>query len=187
MLVDRQIREALATGELIVRPDDGIRSRIQPASLDVRLGTSFVIFDKARIGVVDPRKNQTEAMVAKTAEDDGSFLVLPDELVLATTLEEIGLAPTLAARIEGKSSLGRLGLLVHSTAGFIDPGWPTASITLEIASVSGLPVRLYPGMPIAQLAFERVEVPDCIYRGKYIGQSGATPSRYHENFQNESR
>ncbi len=184
MLSDRQIIAAMQTGEIRIAPSTGVWDRIQPASLDLRLGTSFAVFDKAKVGTVDPKKDQSDGLSVQTVEPGGSFLVTPGELVLATTLERIGLAPTIAARIEGKSSLGRLGIMVHSTAGFIDPGWPLAAITLEISTVSGLPTRLYPGMPIAQLAFSRIEVPDRVYSGKYVGQEGATASRFHKNWQN---
>jgi dCTP deaminase len=186
VLNDRQIREALATRELRIVPDPeddpSIDDRIQPASLDVRLGMFFSTFDKARIGTIDPKKDQSDCLTRECVDIGGSFLVVPGELVLASTYERIGLGPTIAARIEGKSSLGRLGLMVHSTAGFVDPGWPLASITLEISAIGGLPVRLYPGMSIAQLAFTRIEHPDTTYEGKYVGQVGPTASKYHENW-----
>ncbi len=180
MLVDHQLREALTTGELVIDPLQD--KAVQPASVDVRLGRSFATYSKTRVGTLDPKKDQSEDMDVRDVGPDGCFLVMPDELVLAHTHEEIGLGISLVARIEGKSSLGRLGLLVHSTAGFIDPGWQKASITLEISSVSGLPIRLYPGMPIAQLAVERVQPASTAYRGKYVRQRKPEPSRYHQNW-----
>jgi dCTP deaminase len=184
VLIDRQIREALNSGELIVSPMDSIDSRIQPASLDVRLGAQFMTFDRRAAGVIDPKTDSTHCWTSHGVGEQilEEFVVHPGELVLATTHEYIELAPTLAARVEGKSSLGRLGIFVHSTAGFVDPGWPRAPITLEISTVVGVPVKLYPGMPIAQLAFERVEEGSAGYTGKYVGQSGPAASRYHRNW-----
>ncbi len=182
MLVDHEIREALANGELSVTPSDSIDLRIQPASLDVRLGSEFATFIRRRPGFIDPKSDVSGQMENHSVAPDDYLMLMPGELVLATTLEEIGLAETLAARVEGKSSLGRLGLLVHSTAGFVDPGWAKASITLEISTVAGIPTKLYPGMPIAQLAFERVSPGAAVYAGKYVGQSGPTPSAFHLNW-----
>lgn len=181
MLIDRQIREALSTGELTVTPSGSIDTRIQPASLDVRLGSTFAVMSR-HVDVIDPKVDSTGLLDYHEVADGDYFTVHPGELVLASTLEQIGLCDTLAARIEGKSSLGRLGILVHSTAGFIDPGWTSASITLEISTVLGIPVRLYPGMPIAQLAFEQVEAVSAGYSGKYSGQVGPTPSAFHRNW-----
>ncbi len=181
MLIDRQIRAALDSGELTIDPNASIDTRIQPASLDVRLGTQFAVMSR-RLEVIDPKIDCSSILDHTLIPDDGYFTVHPGELVLGCTMEAIGLADTLAARVEGKSSLGRLGILVHATAGFIDPGWASASITLEISTVIGLPVRLYPGMPIAQLAFEQVEPVTSGYAGKYAGQTGPTPSRFHLNW-----
>jgi dCTP deaminase len=182
MLVDHEIRSALKNGDLVVEPDAGIDTRIQPASLDVRLGDSFAVFVRHRNGMVDPKVDTSRAWRIDTISPDQYYVIHPGELVLATTLERIQLADTILARVEGKSSLGRLGVLVHATAGYIDPGWPLASITLEISTVIGVPLKLWPGMPIAQLAFQQVSAPMQSYGGKYAGQSGPTPSRYHENW-----
>lgn len=181
MLIDREIREALASGELTVNPSDSIDSRIQPASLDVRLGHGFGVF-RRRETVIDPKVDVGPMMRLDNVDEGGHYVVFPGEMILAHTLEEIELADTLAARVEGKSSLGRLGLLVHTTAGFVDPGWALATITLEISTVSGLPIKLYPGMPIAQLAFERVAPGCAVYGGKYVKQAAPTPSRFHQNW-----
>lgn len=181
MLIDRQILAALEAADLTVTPDDGILSRIQPASLDVRLGNRFAVYRRdARI--IDLKADSSRNWESITVEGDDCFVLNPNELILAATLEAIGLADHLVARVEGKSSLGRLGLLVHATAGFIDPGWPQAPITLEISSVIGVPMKLYPGMPVAQLAFETVEPVATGYSGKYVGQLAPTPSRFHENW-----
>ena len=182
MLVDSQIRAALAAGDIVLDPDDGVDSRIQPASVDVRLGDHFATFQKHSCGVVDPKRDSTHYWDMHAASHEDGFVVAPGELVLATTWEHLGLADTMLARVEGKSSLGRLGVLVHATAGYIDPGWQLAPITLEISVVLPVPVKLYPGMPIAQLAFERVEPVSVPYSGKYTGQEGPTPSRFHQNW-----
>lgn len=182
MLVDHQIREALASRELIVEPDAGIDTRIQPASLDVRLGDTFAVFVRHRNAMVDPKIDSTSAWRIDTIGPDQYYVIHPGELVLATTLERVQLPDTILARVEGKSSLGRLGVLVHATAGYIDPGWSLASVTLEISTVIGVPLKLWPGMPIAQLAFQRVQAPSQSYSGKYVGQSGPTPSRFHKNW-----
>ncbi len=181
MLIDRQILAAIEAGDLTVTPSDGLVSRIQPASLDVRLGHTFAVYRRdARI--IDLKVDTSKNWEYITVEAGDYFVLGPNELVLAATLEAIGLADHLVARVEGKSSLGRLGLLVHATAGFIDPGWPEAAITLEISSVIGVPMKLWPGMPVAQLAFETVEPVATGYSGKYVGQGAPTPSRFHENW-----
>lgn len=182
MLVDRQIAEAIASGDLRIEPDAGVQARIQPASLDVRLGREFGIYMRDRLPVIDPKVDSTSAMDWLKVEADDCFVLHPGEFVLAATLESIALADTLLARVEGKSSLGRFGLLVHCTAGFVDPGWELASITLELANVNVVPIKLWPGMPIAQLALERVAPVASGYSGKYVRQQGPTPSRYHQNW-----
>lgn len=186
MLVDHEIFDALASGEIIVGPDDGVYSRIQPASLDVRLGQNFLTLDRHAVSEIDPKKDSGPHWLARTVPMGDCFTVHPGELVLAATLERIGLSDSLLARVEGKSSLGRLGVLVHATAGYIDPGWAEAPITLEISTVIGVPVKLYPGMPIGQLAFERVSAVTSAYSGKYVGQHGPTPSRFHKNWMGSS-
>lgn len=182
MLNHRQIRAAIAEGYLIVTPDEGIDLRIQPASLDVRLGAQFARQNPHALDVIDPKVDTTANWQMFDVGPDGYFDVPHGEHVLAATMEQIALPDSLAARVEGKSSLGRLGLLVHQTAGFIDPGWELASITLELTSVAGRPIRLWPGMPIAQLAFEQIEPVTFGYAGKYVGQTGPTPSKFHRNW-----
>lgn len=182
MLIDRQIAESLEAGLLTVTPDNGIASRIQPASLDVRLGDTFAVFSRHTQAAIDPKIDSAHLLQYTVVPEGRCFVAQPGELILASTLEAIGLSGRLAARVEGKSSLGRLGLLVHSTAGFIDPGWPSASITLELTNNNCLPILLWPGMPICQLAFEEVDEVTTGYAGKYQGQSGPTPSRFHMNW-----
>jgi dCTP deaminase len=185
MLVDHQIRAAIDSGDLIVTPDDDIENRIQPASLDVRLGDTFLCFTRYQHGLIDPKLDTSSCWNSRTvnaADPDAHYVVHPGELVLASTLERIQLPDTLVARVEGKSSLGRLGLLVHATAGYIDPGWSLGTITLEISTVVGVPVKLYPGMPIAQLSFMQTDAPKQAYAGKYVGQHKPTPSRFHKNW-----
>lgn len=182
MLVDHQIRAALDAGELEIDPRDGVDLRIQPASLDVRLGPAFGVFARNGATAIDPKVDTSSIVTRMVVEPDDCLVLHPGEFVLGHTQESIGLADTLVARIEGKSSLGRLGLLVHSTAGFIDPGWPLAKITLELANVNTLPIKLWPGMPIAQLAFEHVTHPVSGYAGKYIDQPAPTASRFHRNW-----
>jgi dCTP deaminase len=182
LLVDREIRAAIDAGDISIVPDAGLDARIQPASLDVRLGDTFAVFDPHVLGCVDPKEDSSHAWRRITVEPDEAFVIAPQELVLASTLEAIELCDTIAARVEGKSSLGRLGLLVHATAGYVDPGWPLAQITLEISLQLAVPIKLYPGMPIAQLSFERTAEPATAYSGKYVGQSGPAVSKYFRNW-----
>jgi dCTP deaminase len=181
MLNYDEILYAWAESELVVDPDDGIRDRLQPASLDVRLGATFAVFRRDRAQVIDPKKDSKELLDYRTVKDGEHFVLHPGEFVLAHTLERVGMPADLVARVEGKSSLGRLGLLVHSTAGFIDPGFD-GQVTLELACVNSIPILLYPGMPIGQLSFDRTRPVRVGYSGKYVGQSGPTPSRYHQNW-----
>jgi len=186
MLSDVGIRSALDSGELIVDPIDDLERRLQPSSLDVRLGHQFLVPRRHRLGYIDPKVDSTGLWDEKDVEDGGYFMLHPGEFILATTLERIQLPGDIASRVEGKSSVGRLGILVHSTAGFIDPGF-AGQVTLEIFSVSSLPTRLYPGMPVGQLAFFRLDQSaEKVYNGKYAGQSGPQASRYHRNWNGEA-
>lgn len=181
MLNDRAILDAIDRGHITIDPFDP--SRIQPASLDVRLAARFLDYRGRPTRLLDPRQDTSPDWHETTltgAED--YFILHPGELVLAATLEEIALADHILARVEGKSSLGRLGVLVHATAGFIDPGWPKASITLELSNVLGRPIQLFAGMPIAQLAFERIDSVETGYHGKYVGQGAPAVSRYYQNW-----
>ena len=185
ILSDRSLREAIAAGRLVVDPLDD--DAIQPSSIDVRLDNRFRVFYTARhpyIDVKQPMEDLTELVEVKP---DDAFILHPGEFVLGSTLEQVGIPPDLAARLEGKSSLGRLGLMTHSTAGFLDPGF-VGHVTLELSNVANLPITLYPGMRIGQIAvFQLTTAAERPYgsRGvgsKYQGQRGPTPSRYWENF-----
>ena len=185
ILSDRSLREAIAAGRLVIDPLDD--DAIQPSSIDVRLDNRFRVFYTARhpyIDVKQPMEDLTELVEVKP---DDAFILHPGEFVLGSTLEEVGIPADLAARLEGKSSLGRLGLMTHSTAGFLDPGF-VGHVTLELSNVANLPITLYPGMRIGQIAvFQLTTAAERPYgsRGvgsKYQGQRGPTPSRYWENF-----
>ena len=170
------------------RPID--ESLIQPSSVDVRISNLFRVFRNHTAGVIDVKRDMTALTELIEMPADGSqpFMLHPGEFALGSTLERIALPDDLVARIEGKSSLGRLGLLIHSTAGFIDAGWD-GHVTLELANVASLPITLYPGMKIGQVSFMHMTTPaDKPYGkgatgSKYQGQLGPTPSRYFENFQ----
>jgi dCTP deaminase len=185
ILSDRSLREAIAAGRLVIDPLDD--DAIQPSSIDVRLDNRFRVFYTARhpyIDVKQPMEDLTELVEVKP---DKAFILHPGEFVLGSTLEQVGIPADLAARLEGKSSLGRLGLMTHSTAGFLDPGF-VGHVTLELSNVANLPITLYPGMRIGQIAvFQLTTEAERPYgsRGvgsKYQGQRGPTPSRYWENF-----
>ena len=180
VLSDRTIRDELASGRLVIDPWD--ESLLQPASVDVRVAAEFRVFHnnrRAYIDVKDPNDDLTE--VVRIPEGQ-AFVLHPGEFVLGSTQERVVLPDDLVARLEGKSSLGRLGLLIHSTAGYVDPGF-SGTITLELSNVARLPITIYPGMPIGQISFFRMTTPVASpYRGKYQGQSGPTASSYHREF-----
>ena len=186
ILSDRDIRAALTEGRIEVDPL-GERA-VQPSSIDVRVGNGFRVFANHRYPYIDTRREQPELTELVEVADDEPFILHPGEFVLGTTLERVALADDLVARLEGKSSLGRLGLLIHSTAGFVDAGW-NGWLTLELSNVATLPIAIYPGMKIGQVAFftlsSRAEVPygSSKLGSKYKGQQGPTASRYFENFE----
>jgi len=191
ILSDRSIREQLDAGRIVVDPLD--TALIQPSSIDVRISHLFRVFRNHTAGVIDVKRDQRELteLIEMPVGDDGTgdepFMLHPGEFVLGSTLERVALPNDLVGRVEGKSSLGRLGLLIHSTAGFIDAGFD-GHITLELANVASLPITLYPGMKIGQVSFMLMTSPaDNPYGqgasgSKYQGQRGPTPSRYFENF-----
>jgi dCTP deaminase len=185
ILSDRTLREQIAEGRIIIEPFDD--SYVQPSSIDVRISTLFRVFRNYTAGVIDVKKNMADLTEAVEIESDGVFMLHPGEFVLGSTLERIGVPDDLVGRIEGKSSLGRLGLIIHSTAGFIDAGFD-GHITLELTNIATLPITLYPGMKIGQVSFMQMTTPaDKPYGSgaagsKYQGQRGPTPSRYFENF-----
>lgn len=182
LLSDRDIRHQIDTGRIGLAPHDP--ALVQPASVDVRLGDRFRIPNPAGPPRVDPDRPQHDLTVEIAIPAGEAFTLAPGGFVLATTLERVTLPADLAARWEGKSSIGRLGLLTHITAGFIDPGF-TGQITLELANLSGRPLLLRPGMRIGQLCFLRLTSPaDRPYGSpglgsRYQGQTGPTPSRAH--------
>jgi len=185
LLSDRDIRSEIQSGRVAVEPFD--EAMIQPSSVDVRLDKFFRVFENHKYSVIDPSIEQAELTREVIAEDDEAFILHPGEFVLASTYEIITLPDDIAGRLEGKSSLGRLGLLTHSTAGFIDPGF-SGHITLELSNVANLPVKLYPGMKIGQLCLIKLSSPaehpygSAIYASRYQGQRGPTTSRSFMNF-----
>jgi len=185
ILSDRTIREALSSGRVVIDPLD--EARIQPSSVDLRLDRLFRVFRNHTAGVIDLKEDLDELTELVKVDEDGVFMLHPGEFVLGSTMERVALGADLVGRLDGKSSLGRLGLLIHSTAGFIDPGFD-GHITLELSNVARLPITLYPGMRIGQISFLAMTTPaDRPYGSgalgsKYQGQRGPTPSRYHENF-----
>jgi dCTP deaminase len=188
ILSDRTIREELAAGRIVIDPFD--EAMVQPSSVDVRLDRYFRVFLNHTMPVIDVKKDLEELTRLVDIDDERAFILHPGEFVLGSTFERVAVPDDMVARIEGKSSLGRLGLLIHSTAGFIDAGFD-GHITLELSNVANLPITLYPGMKIGQISFLRMTTPaDVPYgsgnlRSKYQGQRGPTPSRYWENFEDE--
>ena len=186
VLSDRSIREALESGRLIVDPLGD--NALQPASLDIRLDRYFRVFRNHRQPYIDIREEMPELTEPEEIADDEPFILHPGEFVLGSTLERVAVPDDLVARLEGKSSLGRLGLLIHSTAGYVDAGWD-GQLTLELSNVANLPITLYPGMKIGQISFMQMTTPaDNPYGSdglgsKYQGQDGPRPSRYWENFE----
>lgn len=185
VLSDRDIRAALASGEIVIRPYDP--QDLQPSSVDLHLDRRFRVFRNNRYAFIDVRQEQPDLTELLTIADDEPFILHPGEFVLGQTLEWTELPNDLVARLEGKSSLGRLGLLIHSTAGYVDPGWK-GNLTLELSNVANLPIALYFGMKIGQISYFRMtsEV-DRPYGSKelgskYQGQSEPTASAFHRNF-----
>ena len=185
VLSDRTIRRLLGEGRIEIDPYD--ETLLQPSSVDVRVDRFFRVFHNARYPFIDVKEPQEELTELVEVADDQPFILHPGEFVLGSTLERIQLPDDLVARLEGKSSLGRLGLLIHSTAGFVDPGWD-GHVTLELSNVANLPITIYYGMKIGQLSFVQLSEPAERPYGsdelgsKYQGQRGPTPSRYWQNF-----
>lgn len=185
LLSDRDIRAEITAGRVAVEPF--AESMIQPSSVDVRLDCFFRVFENHKYSVIDPSIEQSELTREVVVEPNEHFILHPGEFVLASTYEIITLPDDIAGRLEGKSSLGRLGLLTHSTAGFIDPGF-SGHITLELSNVANLPVKLFPGMKIGQLCLIKLSSPaehpygSAVYASRYQGQRGPTASRSWINF-----
>jgi len=185
LLSDRDIAAEIEAGRVQVEPFEP--KMIQPSSVDVRLDRFFRVFENHKYEVIDPSVEQPDLTREVAVSPDDFFILHPGEFVLASTYEVITLPDDIAGRLEGKSSLGRLGLLTHSTAGFIDPGF-SGHITLELSNVANLPVKLYPGMKIGQLCLIKLsssaEHPygSAVYGSRYQGQRGPTPSKSWLNF-----
>ncbi len=185
LLSDRDIRTEITAGRVAVEPF--AESMVQPSSVDVRLDRFFRVFENHKYSVIDPSIEQSELTREVVVEPNEHFILHPGEFVLASTYEIITLPDDIAGRLEGKSSLGRLGLLTHSTAGFIDPGF-SGHITLELSNVANLPVKLFPGMKIGQLCLIKLSSPaehpygSAVYASRYQGQRGPTASRSWINF-----
>lgn len=188
LLSDRDIRAQIADGRLAIEPFDPVL--VQPSSIDVRLDGLFRVFNNTRYTHIDPALRQDDLTTLVEREEGEPFVLHPGEFVLGSTLEVCTLPDDLAGRLEGKSSLGRLGLLTHSTAGFIDPGF-TGHITLELSNVANLPITLWTGMKIGQLCLIKLSSPAEFPYGsasvgsKYQGQRGPTPSKAYLNFSHE--
>jgi len=186
LLSDRDILAEIDAKRIVVDPYDD--TMIQPSSIDFRLDRYFRVFENHRYPHIDPAADQSDLTREVEPVGDEAFILHPGEFVLGSTLEVVSLPNDLAARVEGKSSLGRLGLLTHATAGFVDPGF-SGHVTLELANVATLPIKLYPGMKIGQLCFFRLSSPaehpygSAKYGSRYQGQRGPTPSRSYANFQ----
>jgi len=186
VLSDRTIKQEVAAGRLIFDPYD--ESLVQPSSVDMRVDRQFRVFHNARYPYIDVKQPMDELTELVTVEGDEAFILHPGEFVLGQTLERVSLPDDLVARLEGKSSLGRLGLLIHSTAGFVDAGFE-GNLTLELSNVANLPITIYHGMPIGQISFMRMDGPvekpygEREVGSKYQGQAEPTASRYYRNFE----
>ena len=186
ILSDRSIREALDDGSIVIDPL--LEGGIQPSSVDLRVDRLFRVFRNDTTPFIDPKLSQEDLTELVEVKEDGAFILHPGEFVLGSTSERVALPDDLTARVEGKSSLGRLGLLIHSTAGFVDPGFD-GRITLELSNVANLPITIYPGMKIGQISFMRMDQPvERPYgsdgaHSKYQDQSEPTPSRFYKNFE----
>jgi len=185
VLSDRTIRRLIDDGRIEIDPYDA--ALLQPSSVDVRVDRLFRVFRNNRAPYIDVKVEQDLTELVEVADEE-PFILHPGEFVLGSTLERVRLPDDLVARLEGKSSLGRLGLLIHSTAGFIDPGWD-GHVTLELSNVANLPITIYYGMKIGQVSFMELSEPAESPYGsgglgsKYQGQRGPTPSRYWKNFE----
>ena len=185
VLADRDIRTELESGRVRIEPYDP--ADLQPSSVDLHLDRSFRVFRNNRYAFIDPRQPQPDLTELLAIEGDDPFILHPGEFVLGQTLEWVELPDDLVSRLEGKSSLGRLGLLIHSTAGYVDPGWK-GNLTLELSNVANLPIALYYGMRIGQISFFRMSSPVERPYGskelgsKYQGQSEPTASASHADF-----
>ena len=185
ILSDRDIRAEIESGRIVIDPYTP--EAVQPSSIDLHLDRRFRVFRNTRYPYIDVRADQPDLTELVEISGDVPFILHPGEFVLGSTLERVQLPNDLVARLEGKSSLGRLGLLIHSTAGYVDPGWE-GNLTLELSNVANLPITLYDGMKIGQISFQRLSSPVEIAYGderlgsRYRGQRDPTASLYHRDF-----
>ncbi len=185
ILSDHSIREEIAAGRIQIDPFDP--ACVQPSSVDLHVDRAFRVFANSRYPFIDVKREMADLTELVEVEDGEPFILHPGEFVLGSTLERVRIPDDVVARLEGKSSLGRLGLLIHSTAGYVDPGWD-GYLTLELSNVANLPITIYPGMKIGQISFFRLTTPaDRPYGSeeagsKYQGQRGPTASRFFEEF-----
>jgi dCTP deaminase len=186
ILSDRDIKAALASGRIVIEPLDDPDMQIQPASVDLRLGTHFLVFKHAKKAYINPLADDaTEYTEEVEVAADEPFILHPGEFMLGTTMERVELPDDLVGRVDGRSSIGRLAIMIHATAGYVDPGY-RGQVTLELSNVGKMPVLLFPGMRVCQISFEPMtSTADRPYgsgRGsKYQDQSGPTPSRIHRD------
>ncbi len=185
ILSDRTIREEIEAGRIVIDPFDP--ACVQPSSVDLHVDSQFRVFANSRYPYIDVKEEMPSLTEVVKVEGGEPFILHPGEFVLGSTLERVGIPDDTVARLEGKSSLGRLGLLIHSTAGYVDPGWD-GYLTLELSNVANLPITIYPGMKIGQISFFRLTTPaERPYgskgtKSKYQGQRGPTASRFFEEF-----
>ena len=185
LMSDRDIRASIEAGEIGLEPLD--MALLQPSSFDVRIDRFFRLFDNHKYAFIDPAEQQDDLTRFVEVAPDEPFILHPGEFVLGSTYEFVKLPDNVAARLEGKSSLGRLGLVTHSTAGFVDPGF-NGHVTLELSNMATLPIKLWPGMKIGQLCFFQLSSPSetpygsAKYLNRYQGQRGPTASRSYMNF-----
>ena len=185
ILSDRTIKEEIKAGRIVIDPYD--EACIQPSSVDLHVDARFRVFANSRYAFIDVKQEMPDLTEVVEVKGPEPFILHPGEFVLGSTLERVAIPDDLVARLEGKSSLGRLGLLIHSTAGYVDPGWD-GYLTLELSNVANLPITIYAGMKIGQISFFRLttlaDVPygSTATRSKYQGQRGPTASRFFEEF-----
>ena len=187
ILSDHTIREEIDAGRIVIDPFDP--TCVQPSSVDLHVDSEFRVFANSRYPYIDVKQEQPDLTELVETKPDEPFILHPGEFVLGSTREVVTLPDDLVARLEGKSSLGRLGLLIHSTAGFVDAGW-SGQLTLELSNVANLPITIYPGMKIGQLCVFRLSSPaERPYgqTGKYQGQVGPTASKFFKDFDPDQR
>jgi dCTP deaminase len=188
ILSDVTIRQEVAAGRIVIDPFD--EACVQPSSVDLHVDSQFRVFANSRYPYIDVKLEMPDLTELVEVAEGEPFILHPGEFVLGSTLERVAIPDDMVARLEGKSSLGRLGLLIHSTAGYVDPGWD-GYLTLELSNVANLPITIYPGMKIGQISFFRLTTTaQAPYgskgtRSKYQGQRGPTASRFYEEFRDQ--